>query len=180
MNDINIEVSKAYYIGEKYSKLLEKLDILTLKDLVYYYPIKYEDSRNVINIEDIIIDNKNIVKGKIIKIKSIYTKDRLNIINADIEDQTGIAKIIWFNQPFITNNIYQGVEIIISGIASFEKGYPLFKSPQYDIICIYSISSNPNLFFAFDISSKFSGKCNFLKAVLISSRSYFSLISYGI
>jgi ATP-dependent DNA helicase RecG len=134
MNDINIEVSKAYYIGEKYSKLLEKLDILTLKDLVYYYPIRYEDSRNVINIEDIIINNKNIIKGRIIRIKSIYTKNRKNIINAEIEDNTGIAKIIWFNQPFITNSIYEGSEIIISGIASFEKGYPLFKSPEYDII----------------------------------------------
>ena len=134
MNDINIEVSKAYYIGEKYSKLLEKLDILTLKDLVYYYPIRYEDSRNVINIEDIIIDNKNIIKGKIISIKSIYTKNRKNIINAEIEDDTGIAKIIWFNQPFITNSIYEGIDIIISGSASFEKGYPLFKSPQYDTL----------------------------------------------
>jgi ATP-dependent DNA helicase RecG len=134
MNDINIEVSKIYYIGEKYSKLLQKIDILTLKDLVYYYPIKYEDSRNVINIEDIIIDNKNIIKGEITDIRSIYTKNRKNIINAQIEDGTGLAKIIWFNQPYITNNISKGTEVIISGNTSFEKGFCIFKSPQYEIV----------------------------------------------
>ncbi len=133
MDNLDIDVSKAYYIGEKYANLLKKLNIFTLKNLLYFYPIKYEDSRNVINIEDIFIGEKNIIKGYITSIKSIYTKNKKNIITAQITDDTGTANIIWFNQPYISNNIKLDTEITLSGTAYYEKNSVLFKSPQYEI-----------------------------------------------
>jgi ATP-dependent DNA helicase RecG len=134
MLDLETNVLNAYYIGSKYATLLNKLEIYTLKDLIYYYPIKYEDSRNVTNIEDIVIGEKNFIKGEVVYIKSIYTRNRKNIINAKINDDTGECNIIWFNQPYITKSIKEGDTIILGGIAYFEKNSIIFKSPQYEIV----------------------------------------------
>ena len=127
-------VSNAYYIGAKYSELLKKLDIFTLKDLLYYYPIKYEDSRDIKMIENIVPKDINIVKGKIKNIKSIYTRSRKNMTTAEIEDDSGTADIIWFNQKYIINNIKIGDEIIIVGKTDIKKNRFIFIAPQFEVL----------------------------------------------
>ncbi|MHB8362797.1 MAG: ATP-dependent DNA helicase RecG, partial [Patescibacteria group bacterium] len=127
-------VSNAYYIGTKYSELLRKLDIFTLKDLLYYYPIKYEDSRDIKMIENIVPKDINIVKGKIKTIKSIYTRNRKNMTTAEIEDDSGTADIIWFNQKYIINNIKIGDEIIIVGKTDIKKDRFIFIAPQFEVL----------------------------------------------
>ncbi len=127
-------VSHAYYIGTKYSELLKKLGIFTLRDLLYYYPIKYEDSRDIRDIVNIETKNINIVKGKINNIKSVYTRSRKNITTAEIEDLTGTADIIWFNQKYIINNIKIGDEVIIIGKTDIKKGRFIFISPKFEVL----------------------------------------------
>ena len=47
MNDLNKEIQFVKGIGPKRAEKLHKLNIFTLKDLIYYFPRQYEDRSKV-------------------------------------------------------------------------------------------------------------------------------------
>jgi ATP-dependent DNA helicase RecG len=134
MDFLSLPVQNAYYIGEKYAKLLSKLDIFTIKDLIYYYPVKYADSRDIKRILDVEISNNNIIQGTVSSIKNIYTRSRKVITKANVYDESGMAEIIWFGQEYIPSAIKEGNNVIFSGKVYLERGKIVFKSPQFEVL----------------------------------------------
>ena len=131
----NLSVKNAYYIGDRYSKNLEKLGIYTIEDLLYHYPIKYTDSRNITEISNLSENDTHVINGIILSINTIYTKNRMIFTKAIIEDNTGKAEIIWFNQKYLEQTIKNQSNIIIVGKCKLQKnGIYLFSSPQFEII----------------------------------------------
>ena len=47
MNNLNKEIQFVKGIGPKRAEKLQKLNIFTLKDLIYYFPRKNKDKREV-------------------------------------------------------------------------------------------------------------------------------------
>ncbi|GAH29135.1 unnamed protein product, partial [marine sediment metagenome] len=61
----------------------------------------------------------------------------MNITEAVIKDTTGSVKAVWFNQPFLTNNLKQGKRVSLSGkLATGPKGLYL-SNPNYELLIIY-------------------------------------------
>src|SRR5579872_5510430 len=125
-------------IGPVSAKKLAKLDIYTLEDLLYHIPARHEDTSNVLPIGNVINGSTEqiyTVKGTIVEIKNIFTRNGKRLTQAVIEDESGIAEIIWFNQHFLTRTIKEGTEILISGKVSFENFLrPKFISPSYELV----------------------------------------------
>ena len=134
MLDITLPINNAYYIGDKYAKNLKNLNIYTIGDLLYHYPIKYTDSRNLVNISELDQDNIQIIRGQILSINTIYTKNRKIITKAVIEDNTGYAEIIWFNQKYLENTIKNNTVIIVGKCKLQNNGVFLFQSPQFEVV----------------------------------------------
>jgi ATP-dependent DNA helicase RecG len=134
MLDITLPIKNAYYIGDKYAKNLENLNIYTIGDLLYHYPIKYTDSRNLVNIYELDQDNIQIIRGQILSINTIYTRNRKIITKAVIEDNTGYAEIIWFNQKYLENTIKNNTVIIVGKCKLQNNGVFLFQSPQFEVV----------------------------------------------
>ena len=131
----SLPVKNAYYIGERYAKILEKLDIYTISDLLYHYPIRYEDSRNVTQISNLTENIVHVIKGRIILITTIHTRNRKVFTKAVIEDSSGYAEIIWFNQKYIEQTIKKDSEVIIVGKCKLQKNnIYIFQSPQFEVI----------------------------------------------
>ena len=73
--DKNIQFVKG--IGPKKASKLNKLNIFTIKDLLYYFPRAYEDRSNVKKIWQLAHDEKACTKGVISDIKSHTAKKQL-------------------------------------------------------------------------------------------------------
>ena len=85
-------------IGVETAKLLHKLNVYTLHDLLNYYPRKYIDYSKITQIEDL---QPGIVSIKVTidNLKSRYARAGLHITEATASDATGRVKLVWFNQP---------------------------------------------------------------------------------
>lgn len=112
---------------------LERLGLNTLEDLLFYFPQKYDDFSTISKISSIAPGQNYTVKGKITSINNIRTpRKRMIITEAIITDNSGSAKIIWFNQPYLKNNFKPDTEVILNG--KIERRYSSLQitSPNYE------------------------------------------------
>lgn len=123
-------VSSLYMVGPTYAKRLEKLDIKTVGDLLYHLPFRYDNFSLVSKISDIQPGETVTIKATILEIKNQFTKYGKKITRAVVADETGSAKVIWFNQPFITNVLKKNSLVYLSGKVS-PSG---LVSPEYELI----------------------------------------------
>src|SRR3989344_3504585 len=94
-------IEKAGRLFTRYAKLLEKLNIFTLEDLLFHVPFRYEDFSLISKINQLQAGEKVTVQGKIIEIENIYTRYSKKLQRATVADETGEIPIVWFNQPYI-------------------------------------------------------------------------------
>lgn len=135
MLDFKTPINLISGIGKFYQNKFEKLGIKTVGDFLYYFPNRYEDFSNLKSIDDLEFGEIATINGQIIDIKTRRTWQRkLFITEAIIEDQTETIKAIWFNQPFISQNLKIGDWVSLAGkIAENDKGMYL-SSPSYEKI----------------------------------------------
>ncbi|MBD3282272.1 MAG: ATP-dependent DNA helicase RecG [Candidatus Portnoybacteria bacterium] len=135
---LNTSIGELPRINEKYLKKFHKLGIINIRDLLYYFPHRYEDFSKIIPIKELEKDKIATIQGKIISIKNTRTfKKRMVITEAIIEDKSGTIKAVWFNQPFLTNNLRQGKIVSLSGKMAIGPKGPYLSSPSYELISTY-------------------------------------------
>lgn len=103
-------------VGPKMAVKLKRLGIVTVRDLLFYYPRSYADYSNPQNIGSLRIGEDAIVKAKIFSINQARTRRKwMSIVTAELADDSGKIKAIWFNQPYLLNVLKVGQEYLFSG-----------------------------------------------------------------
>ncbi len=108
-------------VGPSRAEKFRKLGINNLKDLIEYYPRDYEDRTNLKNIVELSNGSFSLIKGVLkTKITNIYrynrrTRKQLSIQKAVIEDKTGTANVMWYNRPYLVNQLKVGKDYYFYG-----------------------------------------------------------------
>lgn len=128
-------------IGLQFQKKLKKFGIKTIRDLLYHFPHRYEDFSNLIPISQAKLGEKVCIQGKISNIKNTKTwKRRMILTEAIIKDESSAIKVVWFNQPYITNTLKDEDTVCLAGKISLggstKKASPelYLASPTYEKI----------------------------------------------
>ena len=126
MNDLNKEIQFVKGIGPKRAEKLHKLNIFTLKDLIYYFPRQYEDRSKVKKINQLENEEKVTIKGVITRMDSYSPKKGMNIIRMYMRDDTGYIKLSFFNQEYIKRVFKSGDSIVVFGKVKIENNFKEF------------------------------------------------------
>ena len=95
-------VSSLAGVGEGMAAALAKgLQIRTVRDLVLHYPRRYEDRTHFKPICDIRHGESVTISGKVVGVENIPTRSRVTLTKIAIDDRTGIAFLVFFNQWFL-------------------------------------------------------------------------------
>ena len=135
MLDFKTPVNLVSGVGQYYQKKMERLGIKTIRDLFFHFPSRYEDFSNFKNIEDLEPEETATISGQIMDIKTRRSWQRkLFITEAIVQDQTDSIRAIWFNQPFLSQNLKPGDLVSLAGkVTENEKGLFL-SAPAYEKI----------------------------------------------
>lgn len=114
-------------VGPKNAKLLAKLGINTVEDLLYYLPRSYEDRSKFKPIKYISPGEDITVKGKVLKISMDRPRRGLSILRVTISDGSDVINGVWFNQPFLKNKFKKGKTYIFSGKLNEKSWYSYNK-----------------------------------------------------
>lgn len=123
------------YVGSIYLKRLQKLGINTLYNLLFHFPHRYDDFTNLKKINEIKIGEVVTIEGKIEKINTRRTfRKRMFLTEALINDNSGLLRVVWFNQPFLNKNLKEGDKVSLAGkVVSSDRGFFL-SNPAYEKI----------------------------------------------
>jgi ATP-dependent DNA helicase RecG len=121
-------------VGPQRAQLLKKLDILTVYDLLYFAPRRYEDRTQIKKISQLTPNSNCTVKGYVILIgpRKMIGKEGASVI---LEDESGWVEIFW-TVPEIAKRFNIGDEVVVSGRVYQDKysGRMVFIHPEYAII----------------------------------------------
>lgn len=112
---INESIQYVKGIGPKKAEKLNKLGIYTIKDLLYYFPRQFEDRSIIKKIAQLEDEEKVTVKALITNIESYTPKKGMTITRIDVKDDTGFAKLTFFNKEYIKNTFRVGDSILAFG-----------------------------------------------------------------
>lgn len=117
-------------IGPKTAETLKKVNIKTVRDFFYNLPRDYENYQAATTISGV-KPGKIVVKGKIENLKLIRAKRRnFSIVEGQIKDETGVIKVVWFNQTYRMNQFDSNKEYLFSGTYEFRNGRFQLTSPS--------------------------------------------------
>jgi len=153
--DLATPVSVISRVGKTTANRLKKIRIETVEDLIFYYPFRWEDFSKIFKISELEPDSVVTIKAKIQLIKNRRSPVKKKFLTESlVADQSGSVKVIWFNQPFLTEVLRPGDEIYLSGKVSFDRYTMQLINPVYEkvtgnttthtarLVPIYSLTNN--------------------------------------
>ena len=115
----NIQFVKG--IGPKKADKMARLGIFTVKDAIYYFPRQFEDrsrQKKIFQLED---GEKICVKVKIDRMNFV-SKKKFNLIEFYVSDDTGKAKLVFFNKLYLRNTFRVGDIVKVFGSVKKDTG----------------------------------------------------------
>lgn len=152
---------------------LKKLKLETISDLLFYFPVRYADAREVSSIENLTVGSAVTLYGVMEKVSVRRSfKGHIPMTEARIRDNSGTLRAIWFNQAYIGKMYPEETRVKISGtIQKDTKGFFL-SNPQIEKAGMITPESQESLF------SNSDGNTEFLTPIYRETRGVSSLFLY--
>ncbi|MFA5124531.1 MAG: ATP-dependent DNA helicase RecG [Patescibacteria group bacterium] len=130
---LDSQVSQISPYAKRLANKLKKLNIETVRDLIFYYPFRYEDYSCLSQITDLREGMEAAVIGRLELVASRRShRQRKIVTEAVLTDDTGSIKLVWFNQPWVSKTLAGGETIRVYGRISGDMYSLHFNSPSYE------------------------------------------------
>ncbi len=141
-------------IGPAKASALQKLGLITLEDLIYFFPRRYEDYSKLLPINRLTYGENVTVIGSVKSINSRASKtNKIKITEVILEDGTGSLRVTFFNQPYLYKRLFKGLQIFVSGKTEMYLGRLVINNPYWEkvdqkrmttnrIVPIYKLTKN--------------------------------------
>jgi ATP-dependent DNA helicase RecG len=137
-NQLEQPVQYVKGVGPKRAELLERLEIYTIRDLLFYFPRDYQDRRNIISISNMQPGEYATVIGIVRAVNESRPYRRgsrvRHILKVAVSDDTGILHLVWFNQPYRKKQFQIGDTYIFSGKVSTQTLTKEMNTPDFEKI----------------------------------------------
>lgn len=123
-------VSKIKGIGEKTAKLLQKLEVSTVGELLSYYPRAYETYELPTPIGELKEGKIATIEASVIKSADVTRYRNLQVLTCVVQDPSGTMKLTWYNQPYMKNQLTMGTRHLFRGKVIRKKGALVMEQPK--------------------------------------------------
>lgn len=122
-------------VGPTRKQILNKeLDIMTIGDMLEYYPYKYVDRSRIYAISSLTQDMSFVqIKGRILSFETFQIGVKKKRLVAHFGDGTGVVDLVWFSgTQYIIKNYKVGIDYIVFGKPSIFGGRFQFTHPEIE------------------------------------------------
>jgi len=132
--DLSTPVQFIPGVGPVRAKKLGKLGIVTVEDLLWHVPRSHVDRSTITPVAELIDGDVYTSRVEVRKARSYQTHRKMRIFEVEIADDSGMARAIWFNQPYLSQSIKAGVVVLLHGkVGRYRNGQLQFQSPEYEV-----------------------------------------------
>ena len=120
-------------VGEKLSQSFLRLGIKTVEDLLFHFPIGYQDRTKLKQIADLVPEEDFVIRGSIEKVSQTFVPRKMLLVK--LKDNTGHIYIRFFYYfPGLRNIFKEGVELQISGTGRLGRYGLETIHPEYEVV----------------------------------------------
>jgi ATP-dependent DNA helicase RecG len=128
-------------------KALKRLHILTVSDLLYHLPQRYEDISSIQSVTGLHKGQDAVVFGQLGGLKTRKAwKSRVPIAEGWIEDGSGRIKVMWFNQPYLAKMLVNGTYVKLAGKVTGSEGKLYVANPEIEKLDSLPIDRHDSIF----------------------------------
>ncbi|MGE5816253.1 MAG: ATP-dependent DNA helicase RecG [Acidobacteriota bacterium] len=123
-------------VGPRRAAEFKRAGLLTLEDLLYRFPFRYEDRTAFMSIADAKPGQPATIIGEVVTTTVHPTRRRgFKIFEMLVRDASGVAKVVYFNQPFMLNVFHPGQQVVLYGKPELLGTHGIqFKNPDYEVV----------------------------------------------
>jgi len=130
---LNAPITVLHGIGPRNAEVLARLGLHTLRDMLYYFPRRYDDYSTMKPINRLWFGE---VVTVIANVQSVTARPLRggsgSIVEAIVSDGSGSLRVTWFNQPWLTRRLHKGAYITLSGKVDQYLGRLVMNSPDWE------------------------------------------------
>jgi ATP-dependent DNA helicase RecG len=123
-------------VGPRRAADLAHAGVITIEDLLYRFPLRYEDRSRLQPVASLKPGQTVSVAGRILSCGLRSTRrPGFKIFEALVGDPSGALRATWLNQPFLRDVFARGQHVVLFGIAEMRgHGGLQLTNPQYEIL----------------------------------------------
>ncbi|MDZ4277828.1 MAG: DEAD/DEAH box helicase, partial [Dehalococcoidia bacterium] len=110
----------------------EKLGVRTIRDLLYLFPRRHNDFAQLRPIAELTLGEEETVRARVWSSREAQL-GRGKGTEATVGDESGMMRVVWFNQPFVARQLRTNMEIVLSGRVAIYHGRPTFDNPEWEV-----------------------------------------------
>ena len=131
--DLKKEVQYIKGVGPSRVKLLNKLGIFNLEDLITYYPREYEDRSKPKMISELVDGEESLISAfPVARMSEIKIRRNLTLCKLIVRDESGTCQITWYNQPYLKNLFKTNIRYKFYGKIKNNYGKIEIQSPVFE------------------------------------------------
>src|SRR5918994_5150449 len=109
-------VTKLRGAGPKLSEAAAEIGIGSLGDLLRHLPHSYRDRADPVGLGELKLGEEATVEVEVRSSKLRPTRRRrLTVLEAEVADETGAAKAVWFNRAWLADRLRPGTRLLLRG-----------------------------------------------------------------
>jgi ATP-dependent DNA helicase RecG len=122
-------------VGPRRAADLQRVGLVTVEDLLYRFPIRYEDRGSFQTIAALRPGAAASIAGEVVSCGVRPTRrPRFKIFEMLVRDRTGSLRAVWFNQPFLSDVFHPHQRVILYGKLELTSHGMQLQNPQYEIL----------------------------------------------
>lgn len=121
-------------VGDKMAEKLARIGPQTIGELLYLFPRRYDDYTQMLPLNKVTPNQMVTVIGTVSKVFERHSKNNRHVLNLALADGTGKLQVTFFNQPWLSRQIKEGMQLAISGKTDLYAGKVTFNNPEWEPI----------------------------------------------
>lgn len=134
MEQLNESIRYLKGVGEARAKTYRKLGIVTVFDLLYYFPRAWEDRSNIRRISELELGETATIRATVADFKEYRAKGGLLVGKARVFDDSASMTLTFFNNRYLKNSLTAGGEYYFFGEAKVTLTEISMTSPRFEKI----------------------------------------------
>jgi ATP-dependent DNA helicase RecG len=127
---INESVTILPGISTTRARLLKKLDVETVRDLLWLIPRTYADWSTPVPISRLQEGEIGVIRAAPTTVPSLRRRGKLSWIRSRLADHSGTINTIWFNQPWLSEILLRGKTFLFRGKVEAKGTHRQFMNPD--------------------------------------------------
>ncbi|QDT14716.1 ATP-dependent DNA helicase RecG [Alienimonas californiensis] len=120
--------------GPRRAALLAKLDVLTVRDLLFLLPRDVVDLSVATSVEELDADTIHTVRGVVLDTDARSTRGGRILVKSIVETSSGTVRASFFNQRWMLKKLPPGTRVMLTGKPKRYDGAWEFSSPQVQVL----------------------------------------------